>query len=226
MKTILVDYDGTLHDSDSKFIAEFSLPARELGLRGKKLWEIYLFDVHRGIVNERFPEKHNDPEFHSKLIFKQLKRPYDPQIAEKIIEGFKRALEECWTNPSFFDDTFEFLNRVVEENKLCLATFEYAKEKAECVERFGRRKYFDSVLGDYIINHRKTDKEYYEEALKISNSTPEETVIIGDTLTHDIVPAKLVGIKTIWLNRRNERAPENSKPDHEVKKLTEVLNYL
>lgn len=222
----MVDYDGTIHDSDSKFIAKFNLPARELGLRGKRLWEVYLFDVHRGIVHKRFPEKQDDHEFHCKLIFKLLKKSYDGKIARQMIDAYERALKECWTNPSFFDDTFEFLDRVVEKNKLCLATFEHAREKAECVERFGRRKYFDCVLGNHIIGHRKTEKGYYREALKISKSTPEETVVIGDTLTHDIVPAKLVGIETIWVNRRNERAPEDSKPDHEVKKLTEVLKYL
>lgn len=226
MKTLLIDYDGTLHDSDSKFIAKFSPPARKLGLRGKKLWKLYLFDVHRGLVHKRFPKKHDDPRFHCRLIFKLLKKPHNGKIAEEMIDAFERALRECWTNPSFFDDTFEFLDRVVGKDKLCLATSEYAREKAGCVERFGRKKYFDHVLGDYNIDCRKTEKEYYQKALKISNSTPEETVIIGDTLTHDIVPAKLVGIRTIWVNRRNERAPEGSEPDHEVKKLMEVLKYL
>lgn len=226
LKTILIDYDNTLHDSDPKFIAKFGPPARALGLDGRRLWEIYLFEVHRGIVHRRFPERHDDYEFHCELIFKKLNRPYDGAIAGQIINGYKTALKECWTNPSFFGDTFEFLDRAADGNKLCLATAEHAREKAECVERFGNRRYFDHVFGDHVIKAMKTEPEYYREVLRISNSPPEETAAIGDSLTHDVLPAKLVGIKTIWVNRRNEQAPEGSKPDHEVKNLLESLKYL
>lgn len=226
MKSILIDYDGTLHDSDSKFIARFDPPARALGLTGEKLWEIYLFKIHRGIVHKRFPERHADAEFHCKLIFEYLDKSYDKPLAGQIINAFKAAEEECWKRPSFFPDALEFLNRIAGRYKVCLITGEHAKEKAECLEKFGRRKYFDLVLGEGLIGYRKTEPKYYARALKFSNSRARETVVIGDTLTHEVLPAKSVGIKTIWVNRKDEIAGEEAKPDHEVKNLLEALNHL
>ena len=32
IKTILIDYDNTLHDSNSKFIIKFNVPTSKLGL--------------------------------------------------------------------------------------------------------------------------------------------------------------------------------------------------
>ena len=67
------------------------------------------------------------------------------------------------------------------------------------------------VLGEGLIWCRKTKPEYYALALKFSNSRARETVVIGDTLTHEILLAKSVGIKTIWVNRKNEIAAEKSQ---------------
>ena len=226
LKTVLIDYDDTLHDSNSKFVAKFGPPASALGLDGRGLWGLWLFEVHREIVHRRFPERHDDYEFHCELLFKKLGKPYDDTIAEQIVNGYKAAMEECWTTPSFFGDAFKFLDRAADGNKLCLSTAEHAMEKANCVARFGNRRYFDHVFGDHVINAMKTEPEYYREALRLSGSAPGETVSIGDSLMNDILPAKLVGIKTIWVNRGNERAPKGSKPDHEVGDLLESLKYV
>ena len=91
MKTVFIDYDNTLHDSDSKFIERFDEPARALGLTGKELWEIYLFKIHREIVHSRFLERHSDGEFHCKLIFEHLGKNYDRVLAERIIDAYQKA---------------------------------------------------------------------------------------------------------------------------------------
>ena len=53
-------------------------------------------------------------------------------------------------------------------------------------------------------------------------------VSIGDTILTDIYPAKLVGIKTIWVNRNNEKTPTEPErtPDHETSNLTSALGFL
>ncbi|MDI6806537.1 MAG: HAD family hydrolase [Candidatus Aenigmarchaeota archaeon] len=222
--TIMIDYDNTLHDSDYKFITKFSEIFDDVS--GEQLWEVYLFKVHRGIVHVRYPERHEDGEFHTKLIFEHLNKPYETSKAKQMIEAYNSALKECWENPSFFPDTFEFLDKVAGKYKVCLATQEFAKEKAVCLEKIGGKKYFDYVLGDHNIRFHKTTSEFYKQALELSKSVAEETVNVGDALTHDILPAKLAGIKTIWVNRKNEVVLEKIKPDYEVKNLLEVLNFL
>jgi len=224
IRNVFVDYDNTLHDSDSKFIAQFEAPASKLGLTGRELWKLYLFEVHRDIVHRWYPEKHDDREFHCRLIFQKLGKPYSEGLALQLISAFERAMEECWRNPTFFPETFLFLEEVSKRYRVCLATSENALQKASSLERMGGRKYFACVLGDHNIGIRKTEKEYYLRALELAEARAEESVMVGDSTTHDIQPASEVGMKTIWVNRRGEVF--SGKRDCEVRDLKEALHWL
>ncbi|MEM3736544.1 MAG: HAD family hydrolase [Candidatus Bathyarchaeia archaeon] len=225
IKTVLLDYDNTLHNSDSKFAERLE---GILPISGAKLWELYCYYIHRELVHEFYPERHDDGEFHCKLLFKYLGIPYDRSSVRRILEGYYEAEVDCWRNPTFYPETFHFLNMLKDRGyKLCLATGSHAQEKVECVEKFGSRVYFELALEEKILGYRKSDPRFYSEALEFSNSQPGETVTIGDNLTHDILPAKAVGVKAIWVNRRGERVfRDQTRPDHEVKDLLAVLRCL
>jgi FMN phosphatase YigB (HAD superfamily) len=58
-------------------------------------------------------------------------------------------------------------------------------------------KYFDykEIQDEYKIT--KPDPRYYVEILKKCNCETEESIMIGDRIDKDIIPAKMVGMKTI-----------------------------
>ena len=225
INTIFTDFDGTLHDSDSKFESKLD---GFLGFDGKTVWHTFFFKVHREIIHTNFPEKHDDATFHSELLFELLGKQYDKEEAKRIMQACEQAEEESWTNPSYFDETREFLQRIKDNDfKICLTTGSHAEEKARGVERFFSKQFFDFTFDETIIGHRKTENNYYNRALIISNSNSQQTVSIGDTLSHDIFPAKSIGIATIWINRRNEKkSNDNNMPDYEISNLLEALNKL
>lgn len=101
-------------------------------------------------------------------------------------------------------------------------------KKAEAVTRVLGTNYFDNVLGEEMLGYLKHEPSYYEEALKKLSWKAENTVSIGDTIVTDIYPAKVVGIKTIWVNRRNEKRPTEPErtPDCETSNLTSALDFL
>jgi putative hydrolase of the HAD superfamily len=225
INTIFTDFDGTLHDSDSKFESKLD---GFLGFNGKTVWHTFFFKVHREIIHTNFPEKHNDVVFHIELLFKLLGKQYDKEEAKRFMQACEQAEEECWTNPNFFDETHEFLQRIKDNDlKICVTTGSHAEEKVQGIERFFSGRYFDFAFDETIIGYRKTDKNYYNKALIASNSISQKTVSIGDTLSHDIFPAKSIGIVTIWINRRNEKkSKDNNMPDYEVSNLLEALDKL
>ncbi|WP_455279409.1 HAD family hydrolase [[Eubacterium] cellulosolvens] len=225
IKTIFTDFDGTLHNSDPKFESKLD---GFLGFDGKTVWHTFFFKVHREIIHNKYPEKHNDMPFHSKLLFELLGKQYDEEEAKRFMKACEQAEQECWTNPDYFDETHEFLQRMRDNDfKICVTTGSHAEEKARGIERYFSKKYFDFAFDEKIIGHRKTDKNYYKRALVISNSNSQQTVSIGDTLSHDIFPAKSMGIITIWVNRRNEDLSKgNNMPDYEISNLLETLDKL
>lgn len=222
-KVLFIDFDGTLHDSDAKYTAGLE---GLFGLSGAEMWQTYLA-VHRETVHRHYPGRHDDLLFHLRLLFDYLKHPYEEDVFRRVAAAFQRAQEECWTKPLFFPDSLPFLNEVKDRgHSLCLATGNYAAEKAQAVERAGGREYFDYAFDQTHLGV-KGEAVFFLKALKATASPAWEAVAIGDSLPHDIKAAKEVGMAAVWVNRKGIPLPPTSpRPDHEVKDLLEALPYL
>jgi HAD superfamily hydrolase (TIGR01549 family) len=222
-KVLFIDYDGTLHDSDAKYARRLD---GILGLDGMQIWKAYLH-VHRGIVHVKYPEKHDDFFFHQRLLFDYLNKPYDDRIARTLAGKFRQAQQETWENPSFYPDALPFLNKVQENHILCLTTGDYAPEKAKALEKAGGASYFSYAFDKDHLGLKGHSNSYYSNAVMSTTSRPEDVLVIGDSLEHDIAAARGAGLATVWVNRRGIPLAENlPRPDFEAKDLMEVLGYI
>jgi HAD superfamily hydrolase (TIGR01549 family) len=222
-KVLFIDYDGTLHDSDAKYAAKLD---GILYLDGMQIWKAYLH-VHRGIVHVRYPEKHDDFFFHQRLLFDYLKKPYNDKIARTLAGRFRQAQQETWKNPAFFPDALPFLNKVKENNILCLTTGDYAPEKAKALEKAGGASYFSYTFDKDHLGLKSSNNSYYSNAIMSAKAHPEDVLVIGDSLEHDISAAKGAGLATVWVNRRGIALTENlPRPDFQAKDLWQVLAYI
>ncbi|MDR1230195.1 MAG: HAD family hydrolase [Spirochaetaceae bacterium] len=96
---------------------------------------------------------------------------------------------------------------------------EYLKEE-NILQYFAYRETQD----DYKIT--KPDPRYFEAILKRCNCKAEESIMIGDRIDKDVIPAKLTGMKTVrvkvGLHKTQEpRIPEEI-PDVTVENLGEI----
>lgn len=226
IKTVFIDYDGTIHDWDTIITRGFD---GILNLRGEELYRIWVYEVHRAIIHAHHLDRHDDVKFHCKLLFKHLDVPFDQEKTTLICKKFNEASTQARTNPIYFPDVIPTLQMMKNLGmKPCLSTGTGAEKKAETLEKSTGTFFFDHVFSEKIIGYLKTEPEYYRRALEKSGSEPSETVSIGDTPLSDIRPAKMVGIKTIWLNRRDDPAPNDpgQTADHEVKNLLEAVRLL
>ena len=88
-------------------------------------------------------------------------------------------------------------------------------------------KVFDYVFGEDSLGFIKSSSNYYKKAIIISGADPEFTASIGDTISTDVIPAKEVGLKTIWINRKgNINKNYKSDPDCEVRDLNEAFECI
>ena len=224
LKTILIDFDNTLHNTDAIFEEKFD---GLLGLDGKTLWDILFFKIHREIVTKRFPHAHGDLNLHIELLFDHLKRPYDENQAKEILNRFREGETECWKSPRYYADTVSFLDFLESRKyRVFLTTGDHEKEKAAGIERWASKKYFEDVFGEEGLGVKKNSVEFYRAILQVSHSEPSETVSIGDTFTHDIAPAKEIGVVTIWVNRAGRRPDDRERPSFEVKDLSEAQRVI
>ena len=88
-------------------------------------------------------------------------------------------------------------------------------------------KYIDLVVASAEEGVSKPDRRIFEIALQRASCRPESAVMIGDRIDNDIVPAKKMGMKTVWIKQGFGKywqiRGEEEKADYEVHDLNGVI---
>jgi len=82
---------------------------------------------------------------------------------------------------------------------ILVSNLSYARMGREVLRRNGLLNYFSGVLFSDEVGFRKPHPKIFQLALEIAGSDPSECVMIGDELEDDMLGAKKLGIKTIWV---------------------------
>lgn len=92
------------------------------------------------------------------------------------------------------------------------------------VKRLGLNSYFNFVFSAESVGFKKPHPEIYHAVIEHTGLKAHEIVHIGDHHEDDILGAKKVGIKTIWVNLKLQEWPlENQfRADFEVQNLSQI----
>ena len=83
--------------------------------------------------------------------------------------------------------------------------------------------YFEESFVSQELGYNKPSKEYFNAAFaRIPGFRPDECLMVGDSLTSDILGGKNAGLRTVWVNPRHKTAPEDLKPDFEIELLADL----
>lgn len=100
----------------------------------------------------------------------------------------------------------------------------------ERINNWGIGKYFDIVIASAEAGFSKPDLRIFNMALEQAKCKANETIMIGDRLDNDIVPAKQLGMKTIWVRQGFAKFQsvknENEKPNYVIENIGEIINIL
>jgi HAD superfamily hydrolase (TIGR01662 family) len=153
-------------------------------------------------------------------------------VAETVLKSALDAMYSITqTNWELEDDTLLILQSL-KSNKYNLGIFSNAgddNDVQELIERFGIRPYFDFVLTSAACYYRKPHPRAFEIALAHWSISPEEAVMIGDSLEADIRGATSLNMKAIWIKRRTQFIMDEEqriKPDFSLGNLNDLLSTL
>ena len=98
------------------------------------------------------------------------------------------------------------------------------------LENWGLMKYIKLVTASAEEGVAKPDSEIFLRALKRADCLPENAAMIGDRIDNDIEPAKMLGMKTIWVRQGfsiyQQPMNEYQKADYIIDRLKDVLEVL
>ena len=131
-----------------------------------------------------------------RLLFDELKTDASPEEAARIYEGL------LGQGHYFMDGAVEMLQALYGSFHLYLAT----NEELGC---------------------NKPETSFFERCFAtIPDFKKEEAVMVGDSLTSDILGGIRAGIRTIWFNKDLKESSGEIRPDHTIKALSELPNLL
>ena len=102
---------------------------------------------------------------------------------------------------------------------------------ADRLEQWKLLQYIDVVAASAELGLAKPDPAIFHKAFELAGCTAEEAVMIGDRLDNDIVPAKKLGMRAIWVKQGfnayqdTTLITEKYQPDASIDNLLDLKQY-
>jgi len=103
---------------------------------------------------------------------------------------------------------------------------QYGRSLLDLLEQHDLLRYLSSRITQDDFGITKPDPRYYEQILARSGRVAERSVMVGDRIDNDVIPAKAVGMRTIRVRTgihaaQRYRTPDET-PDIEVSSVAEL----
>lgn len=90
------------------------------------------------------------------------------------------------------------------------------------LEMWGLRGYFSVIAASVELGVAKPDPAIFREACRLAGCRPEDAVMVGDRLDNDIIPAKALGMDTVWIRKGMSVYQDSEIPDHTIDALADL----
>ncbi|OQY28198.1 MAG: hypothetical protein B6244_08060 [Candidatus Cloacimonetes bacterium 4572_55] len=150
-------------------------------------------------------------------------RIFDSDLIEDLTMAFyqKRRKKHL-----LYDDAIPILKKLGGKFRLGIITNGAPDVQVEKIIQTNLSNFFDSIIISGQIGVGKPGSLPFEMALSQLVVTPDATLMVGDSIEHDILGAKQLGIRTAWLNRREQRHRNSMIANYEIKNLYDLEKKL
>ena len=133
---------------------------------------------------------------------------------ESAVDPFKHAFRAAWgTTHTLVPEAREMLEQLQAKGyRLFAASNSFGHLQRSRLEHAGILHYFEDTYISMDIGYDKPDIRFYQEALKRCGLQPSEVLMIGDSMTTDILGAQAAGIDALFFDRQKDSLLEIVKP--------------
>ena len=206
-KLILFDLFGTLIFSTEKIKKEdFFSFYQKIGFKLRTKEEIKLFT---SVFARLMTESENWQDLSRKLLEKFIQKT-DEEAVDKLANFYRENLVY-----QLYDDVKEVINFPCQKAILTSAT-------SFLFSNLGLEKYF-AIFTPRETKFLKPDPRAFLYPLEKLGVRPQETVMVGDEIERDLIPAKNLGIEAILIDRENKIEKPPIKKISSLAELKQIL---
>ncbi len=222
--TILWDIDGTLMD--------FKASEKKAIKAAFADFDIYITDEETALysgINDKCWKMYEKGEIARKDVF--TRRFYElfeitgfSCDVEKLNDIYLTYLGEKYV---LYPETLSVLSSLKGRVRQYIVTNGHVKPQTMKIKDSGLSDIVDGVFISDAVGCPKPEKGFFDYCFdKIGNVVPENTIIIGDSLTSDMKGGNNAGIITCWFNPEGAENKTGAKIDFEIKSITEIYKIL
>jgi putative hydrolase of the HAD superfamily len=218
---ILFDYGGTLDSDGGHWFDRTLLVYQQLGLN----------KIDKTLIKEAFywaeDQADHEPAMRTALYRDMMQRHFRWQFQKLKLHDRAKENEAIALFVRAAERTLLRNRRVLaalkqEGYRMGVVSNSYGNIETLCRE-FGYNDYLDVLIDSAVENIRKPDPKIYNLAAERLGLPPENILMVGDNYDRDILPARLVGMKTAWLIGNQERTPQDpSQVDFIIRSLEDL----
>ena len=220
---LLLDLDDTIldfHEAErvaiSKTIRDFGVEPTEQVLKtyheiNKWHWEqLELGNLTREqVLENRF-----------RVLFETLGRQADAAVCARAYE------KNLSVGHYFLPGAEEALENLRRTCRLFLVSNGTASVQHSRLKSANLYRFFENVFISQEIGYNKPSKFYFERCFsKIPDFNPETALMVGDSLTSDVLGGINAGLRTVWVNPAHKKS-DKIRPDYEIEALSQLENLL
>ncbi len=165
-----------------------------------------------------------------KSVLRSILRGFATKFCFKPSEEELAVFSTCVKHWPPFEDSTKALKALQTKYKLCILSnidddlFAFSAQNLQVN--------FDTVFTAQLIGSYKPSLQNFQFAVKHLGLPKERILHVAQSLFHDIVPAKKLGLATVWLNRREGKEgfgatpAAEAKPDFEVPDLQSLVDLI
>ena len=217
---ILFDLDDTILDFKKAEERALSRSLEELGLPvSSEILQRY------SVVNLEHWERLERREITRQQV---LKGRFEQLFSEYGIQADPDAMQSRYENNLseghfFVAGAQELLKELQGKYRLFLVSNGTASVQEGRLKSAGISRYFEQIFISENLGVNKPSAEYFEACFqRIPYFDRSRTLIVGDSLTSDILGGKNAGIRTCWFNLRNRPEREDILPDEKICSLMDL----
>ena len=127
----------------------------------------------------------------------------------------------------FLPGAEEAVERLSKKYKLYLASNGTAKVQAGRLKSANISRFFEEVFVSQELGANKPSLEYFEKCFaRIPGFDKTKAIIVGDSLTSDILGGQNAEIATCWVNPNHKQGRDDIRVDYEIQALSQLEELL
>ncbi len=213
IKCIIIDLDGTLINSGPDLIDSLNFV-----LKKQKL-EIVQSDVIGSLVGGGAMSMIDKAYKHLKLNVPQS------EMKQMVSDFLEFYYKNCDKKSYLYSSVYKTLQILKPKFKIALCTNKKQHLTEKILESYKIESFFDFVLGSNINLKLKPNTEMLEYCLKQCGANNENSIMIGDS-NNDIIPAKKLSMKSIFVSYGYGDNSESSEADFVIDNFKKVIEIV